>query len=105
MHLYRVQHYLPTNPTQMNKNIRRITESDLHKYPHSFSAEELAANIGHLNPKTILQTQTLTADFCRQYIFDLDIEKGDEDSYLFDSTYIIKYQPHLKDQFDHSSPK
>lgn len=82
----------------MSTSIRRITEADLHAHPHTFSMEELAANLSHLNPKTILQTQTLTADFCKQHIIEMDIESGGEDSYLFDANYILLYQPHLKGQ-------
>jgi hypothetical protein len=48
----------------------------------------------HLNKKTILYTQLLTAYFCAYYIYE-DHDSGSEDSYLFDIDHILHYQPHL----------
>lgn len=62
-----------------------------HKYDH----EIIIRNIEHLNKKIILNTQHLTPEFCIQYIFEKDIYKGDEDSYLFDIDYILQCQKHI----------
>ena len=55
----------------------------------------LERNVGKLDKKILLATQTLNAEFCIKYIWDPDIESGSEDSYIYDSTYILDFQPHL----------
>ena len=70
-----------------------IYNSDLLKY--KYDIETIIQNIEHLDKKIILNTQILTPEFCIQYIFENDIDKGDEDSYLFDIDYILLCQKHL----------
>ena len=73
----------------------RITNYDLHQ--KKFTEDILVNNIDHLNPKTIINTQKLSAAFCIEYILCMEnIDSGDEDSYLFDIPYILSKQPHLK---------
>jgi len=66
-------------------------------YKKQFKIDELKQNINNLNKKIILKTQKLTADFCIKYILDLEIDNGDENSYIFDEIYIRKKQPHITD--------
>lgn len=83
-----------TEKQQMNENIR-IKEKDL--YTTQFNEDILADNMDHLNKKRVLFTQTLTAEFCVQYLLcnnDNDND-GNEDSYLFDKQYIMDAQPHI----------
>lgn len=80
-----------------------LTDYDLFKNPNKYSIEELENNISHLSSKYLVCTQILTADFCINYILDLDIESGSEDSYLFDKNYILERQPHITEaEFDES---
>ena len=60
-----------------------------------YSVERLEKNIDHLNHKLVLYTQTLTAAFCVKYLLDMDIDGGDEDSYLFDVPFILMHQKHI----------
>lgn len=71
----------------------KITNKDLRK--HKYSKNSLIKNIVNLNHKTILATQHLDADFCIKYILDMDINSGNEDSYIFDINYISSFQKHL----------
>jgi len=70
-----------------------IYNSDLLK--HKYDIQTIIQNIEHLDKKIILNTQKLTPEFCIQYMLETDIEKGDEDSYLFDIDYILLCQKHL----------
>jgi len=54
----------------------------------------LIQNRKHLNKKTLLSTQWLSAQFCAYYIYE-DDDSGSEDSYLFDMDHILKHQPHI----------
>lgn len=68
---------------------------------NQYDIETLEKNIEHLNEKTVLHTQKLTAEFCIKYILDLNIEGGSEDTYLFDKTHILRTQPHITEkEFD-----
>lgn len=73
-----------------------IYSTDL--YNRQYSLEELERNIDHLNHKILLSTQRLTAEFCVKHILDLNIKGGDEDTYLFDVSYILERQPHLNEK-------
>ena len=70
-----------------------LTNNDLRH--NQYDIETLERNIDNLNHKTLLITQKLTAEFCIKYLYVADIYSGDEDSYLFDITYILAYQPHI----------
>ena len=74
----------------------KITNTDL--YNNKYSIDILEKNIFHLEKKILLMTQTLTAEFCVKHIFDMDIESGSEDSYLFDKNYILERQPHITNE-------
>ena len=71
----------------------RITNNDIRK--KKYSKNELIKNIHNLNPKTLLATQYLDADFCIKYILDMETNSGNEDSYIFDINYILSFQNHL----------
>jgi len=60
-----------------------------------YTLDVLERNVGKLDKKILLATQTLNAEFCIKYIWDPDIESGSEDSYIYDFTYILDFQPHL----------
>ena len=73
----------------------KISNSDLHK--QKFTEDILLANLDHLNTKTILNTQILSAKFCVDHILCMEnIDDGDEDSYLFDIPHILNKQRHIK---------
>ena len=73
----------------------KITNSDLYK--QQFSEDIILANFDNLNLKRLLRTQKLSAEFCIKYVLCLDnIDSGDEDSYLFDTTHILRLQPHIE---------
>ena len=77
-------------------NSTNITNTNLlHK---QYNIDILEQNISHLNKKTLLYTQQLTAEFCIKYILDLDIDNGSEDSYIFDKIYILERQEHISEQ-------
>ena len=71
----------------------KIINSDLRL--RQYDIKTLEDNIDVLQSKTLLATQKLTAEFCIKYILDMDIDSGDEDSYLFDLPYICLFQKHL----------
>lgn len=68
-----------------------ISDKDL--LTQQYDMPTLIRNKNHLNKKTVLYTQTLTAKFCAYYIFEED--SGSEDSYLFDKSDILEHQPHV----------
>lgn len=70
-----------------------INNNDLRK--NKYCTNDLRKNILNLNPKTILATQHLDADFCIKYILDIETDSGNEDSYIFDINYILAFQKHL----------
>ena len=64
---------------------------------NKYDIKILEQNIEHLDHKTLLCFQVLTAEFCVEHILDLDIESGNEDSYIFDKIYIMNMQLHITD--------
>jgi len=69
--------------------------SDFSLMKKKYTLDVLERNVGKLDKKILLATQTLNAEFCIKYIWDPDIESGSEDSYIYDFTYILDFQPHL----------
>lgn len=81
---------------KINMNI--IYNSDL--LENKYSEDILIQNINNLSKKIILNTQTLSAEFCANYIFCIDdIDDGDEESYLFDINHILRKQKHLDKEY------
>uniref|UniRef100_A0A6C0HP38 Uncharacterized protein n=1 Tax=viral metagenome TaxID=1070528 RepID=A0A6C0HP38_9ZZZZ len=74
-----------------------IRDSDLLKIENKnkYSIRDLRANVDHLNKKFLLHTQRLDEEFCIEYILDIRMDSGDEDSYLFCENYILECQSHL----------
>lgn len=60
-----------------------------------YTLDVLERNVGKLDKKILLATQTLNAEFCIKYIWDPDIESGSEDSYIYDFDYILSFQKQL----------
>jgi hypothetical protein len=58
----------------------------------------LEKNVNHLNKKILISTQKLNAFFCIKYLLNLNIDSGNEDSYLFDINYILEKQPHILEE-------
>jgi hypothetical protein len=77
----------------------RITDRDLRlpENKNKYSMDEIMENLDHLNVKILLYTQILTEDFCVEYILDMRMNSGDEDSYLLCEDYILGWQPHLNE--------
>ena len=69
--------------------------TSLGKFLRKYSIDELKENVNHLNKKFLLYTQKLTEEFCVEYILDVRMDSGDEDSYLLCENYILEWQPHL----------
>jgi len=84
--------------------IMSISTVDL--YNTKYTMEILEKNINQLDKKVLLYNQKLTAEFCIKYIFDMDIESGSEDSYLYDKFHILKKQTHITEkEFDDAYDK
>ena len=77
-----------------------ITDRDLldKNNKNKYSMEEIMENLDHLNVKFLLHTQILTEEFCVEYILDMRMNSGDEDSYLLCEGYILEHQPHLDEK-------
>ena len=77
-----------------------ITDGDLllKENKNKYTMEEILENVEHLNVKFLLHTQILTEDFCVEYILDMRMNSGDEDSYLLCESYILECQPHLDEK-------
>ena len=73
----------------------KLNNLDLLNNKFKYDINILEKNIQHLNKKILISTQKLTAKFCIMYLFDMDIETGNENSYLFDVNYILEKQPHI----------
>jgi len=71
----------------------KITNNDLRN--NKYSIKDLIENVHNLDSKTLLSTQYLDSNFCIKYILDMEIDSGDEDSYIFDINYILLFQKHL----------
>ena len=69
--------------------------SDFSLMKKQYTLDVLERNVGKLDKKILLATQTLNAEFCIKYIWDPDIESGSEDSYIFDFDYILSFQKQL----------
>jgi len=78
----------------------RITDCDLRlpENKNKYSMDEIMENLDHLNVKILLYTQILTEDFCVEFILDMRMNSGDEDSYLLCEAYILGWQPHLDEK-------
>ena len=73
----------------------KLTYWDLISNRNKYSIEVLEANLQHLEVKHILQTQTLTAEFCFKYVLNEDYASCQEDLYLLDIGYVLYHQKHL----------
>lgn len=90
---------METKEDQIQKEKIIITNNDL--FHKKYSMDILEHNIKHLNKKTLLCEQNLTADFCIKHILDMDIDNGSEDSYIYDKNYILDRQEHIsEEEFD-----
>lgn len=69
--------------------------SDFSLMKKKYTLDVLERNVGKLDKKILLATQTLNAEFCIKYIWDPDIESGSEDSYIYDFDYILSFQKQL----------
>jgi len=70
-----------------------LSDKDLTQ--NKYSIAELTASVSNLNKSVILNTQILDEHFCAEYILDVRIYSGDEDSYKFCEGHILARQPHL----------
>jgi hypothetical protein len=77
------------------KQTQFVSNLDLYNNKFKYDIEILEQNVDHLDNKYLLYTQNLTADFCVKYLYNPDINLGDEDSYLFDMSYILAQQKHI----------
>ena len=69
--------------------------SDFTLLKNKYEIDVLERNVEKLDKKILLATQELTAEFCIKYIWAPDTDSGSEDSYIYDFTYILDFQPHL----------
>jgi len=60
-----------------------------------YDIKTLEENIDHINVKTCVNTQVLTAEFCVKYILNEEYMSCIEDTYCIDTGYVLKRQPHL----------
>jgi hypothetical protein len=72
-----------------------LSDKDLMANKNKYSIAELTESFQNLNKTIILSTQILDEQFCAEYILDVRIDSGDEDSYKFTEAYILNRQPHL----------
>jgi len=78
--------------------MKKINNMDL--LANKYSEDILIQNVDNLSKKTILYTQILSAEFCAKYIFCIDdINDGDEESYLFGTSHILRRQPHIDKKY------
>ena len=63
-----------------------------------YDIETLEKNIKHINIKTCVNTQVLTAKFCVKYILNEDYMSCIEDTYCIDKGYVLRRQSHLTDE-------
>ena len=73
-----------------------LHDKDLHNNKNKYSIDELVQNIDHLSLWDIVQTQTLTADFCFTYVWSHNDEyaKDKEDKEICEHD-VLHWQPHL----------
>jgi hypothetical protein len=62
---------------------------------NKYDIETLEKNIDHIDVKTCVNTQVLTAEFCVKYILNEEYMSCIEDTYCIDTGYVLKRQPHL----------
>jgi hypothetical protein len=67
----------------------------LHLRQHKYDIATLTANVDHLDMKTCVNTQILTAEFCVKYVLNEDYMSCIEDTYCIDIGYVLRRQPHL----------
>ncbi len=70
-----------------------ITNQDLYK--NKYQLDILAENIMNLSGKALLNTQTLTAEFCAKYILNDNYYEGVEEDYLYTGDYVLQKQKHI----------
>jgi len=64
-------------------------------HQHKYDIETLEKNIDHIDMKTCVNTQMLTAEFCVKYILNEEYMSCVEDTYCLVTSYVLKRQPHL----------
>lgn len=81
----------------------QLDESKLNQKPHlsnldldtqQYSIEVLEENAPYLSNFTLVNTQVLTAEFCKKYILD-ESRMSVEEWYDIDIDYVLRRQPHL----------
>lgn len=78
----------------LEKSEKKIFNCDLIKNPKTYDVDTLKKNINHLSKMVILSTQIVDVEFCILHILNVDIDSGDEDSYICESD-VVNYQPHI----------
>ena len=73
--------------------MEHLTNSKLRM--NKYSIAELEEDIRHLNMKIIVNTQTLTIDFCVKYILNEGYAQCNEEVDLLTIDYALYCQPHL----------
>lgn len=64
-------------------------------YQKEWSVADLEANINNLSLKTILHTQTITAEFAVRYILTTDDYASCAEETYYDINDVLDLQPHL----------
>ena len=89
------------NIERMKKNLERNDNTYIYEKindhmlrNHKFDIHILEKNINNLSLKTLLYTQTLTAEFCVKYILDQKYASCVEDTYI-DIGDVLNAQPHI----------
>ena len=75
------------------KQMSKITNQDLYK--NKYQLDILAENIMNLSGKALLNTQTLTAEFCAKYILNDNYYEGIEEDYLYSGDFVLEKQKHI----------
>lgn len=70
-----------------------LTDCDLET--QQYSIEILEENEPYLSVSTLVNTQVLTAEFCKKYILN-EARMSAEEWYDIDIEYVLRRQPHLK---------
>ena len=78
-----------------NNLIQTITNADLRNNKNGYTMAEIMFNLNQLDLKTLLNTQQLSADFCKNYIMNDNYVTCTEDQYLFCESYVLSRQAHL----------
>ena len=74
-----------------------ITDKDLmnNEFKYNINIIEYNYKLGNLDKKILIYTQKLTTEFCVKYLYNMNINSGSEDSYLWDADYILERQPNI----------